>query len=172
MSNPYTPPTSDVDNNIHQRSSIPKVIGIISIVIASLGILGALASIGMSFFMPQILEAQMNMGFSKGYILGSNIVSMITAAWAIFIGIKLLKYKDIGRRHYNYYTVLVVIMSIFAFFYTRSTMEDMFSNMNPEMAQAAQDVSLFSSAAVFIAPIIIIIVAILLNKQSVKKSLD
>lgn len=171
MSNPYTPPSSDVDNKIQERSSIPKVIGIISLVLAGLGILGALASIGMSFFIPEMLEAQTKMGFSKEYILGSNVISVFTSLWAVFIGIKLLKYLDIGRRHYNYYAIFAVVMSIFAFFYTRSMTKNMFSEMKPEMAKAAQDLSSLSSVAVFIAPIIIIMVALLLNQQRVKDSL-
>lgn len=172
MNNPYTPPNSNVDNQLQERSSIPKVIGIISIVLAGLGIMGALASIAMSFAMPEIMQAQTKMGFSKNYILGSNLVSLLTSSWAIFIGIKLVKYLDIGRRHFNYYAIFAVCMSVFAFFYTRNTLQDMFSEMKPEMANAAQDLSSVSSAAVFIAPAIILIVALILNQQRVKDSLN
>jgi len=172
MSNPYTPPRSNVDNQLQERSLIPKVIGIISLVLAGLGILGALASITMSFAMPEFMQAQTKMGFSKNYILGSNLVSLLTSSWAIFIGIKLIKYLDIGRRHFNYYAIFAVCMSIFAFIYTRNTIQNMFSEMKPEMAKAAEDLSSISSAAVFIAPVIIIIVALILNQQQVKDSLS
>ena len=37
--NPYTPPESDVNNNLVARSSIPKVIGIISIILGALGLI-------------------------------------------------------------------------------------------------------------------------------------
>lgn len=177
MSNPYTPPESEVtstNNNsaFNQRSSTPKVIGIISLVLAGIGIMGALGGLAMSSFMPEMLEVQERMGFSKTYIVGSNIVSLLASCWVVFIGLKLIKYQDIGRRHFNYYTVFTYIMSIFAFFYTRSAMKSMFSDMKPEMAAAAQDLSSMSSIAVFIAPILITIAAILLNKKRSKESLS
>jgi len=177
MSNPYTPPESEVTstNNsgaFNQRSSTPKVIGIISLVLAGLGIMGALGGLAMSSFMPEMLDVQERMGFSKTYIVGSNIVSLLASCWVIFIGIKLVKYQDIGRRHFNYYTIFTIIMSIFAFFYTRSMMQNMFSDMKPEMAKAAQELSAMSSVAVFIAPVLIIIAAILLNKKHAKESLS
>ena len=171
MSNPYSPPDSNVDTQQQARSAIPRVIGIISLILAGLGLFGAIAGIAMSQFMPQIMDAQIQMGFSKGYILGSNFLSILTSLWAIFIGIKLIKYQDIGRRHFNYYTVLMIGFSVFAYFYTRSMMENAFSGMKPEMAQAAQDISSISSASIFIAPLIMIIVALLLNQKRVRESL-
>ncbi len=170
--NPYTAPSSNVNNNLQPRSAIPKVIGIISLILAGLGIFGALASLFASLFMPAMLEAQVNMGFSKTYLISSNFVSLLTSLWAIFIGIKLIKYQDIGRRHFNYYTVVMVIMSIIAFFVTRNMMENMFSDMSPEAGAAAMELSSISSASVFVAPVIIIIVALLLNQKKVKDSLN
>jgi hypothetical protein len=176
MTNPYTTPTSEVVNKHNpqqnERSAIPKVIGIISLVMAGLGILGSVSTVAMSVFMPQILDAQMNMGFSKSYILGSNGVAFLTSLWAIFIGIKLIKYQDIGRRHYTYYTILSLLISIFAFFYTKDKMQGVFSEMSPEMAKAAQEMSGLSTFAVFLGPIILFIVVYLLNKQRVKDSLS
>ena len=169
--NPYTPPNSDVNNNIQTRSSIPKVIGIISLVLAGLGILGALFGLAASVFMPSMLEAQTALGFSKSYLLGSNVISLLTSIWALFIGLKLIKYLDIGRRHFNYYTIITVIMSVVAFFYTKSMMKDMYAKMDPEMSNAAMDLSTISSASVFIAPVLTIIVALLLNQKNVKDSL-
>lgn len=171
MSNPYAPPDANVDTQQRSRSAIPKVIGIISLVLAVLGLLGAIAGIAMLQLKPQLMETQMQMGFSKNYILGSNFLSILTSLWAIFIGVKLIKYQDIGRRHFNYYTVLMIVFSVFAFFYTRSMMENAFSSMKPEMARAAQDISTLSSASIFIGPVIMIIVALLLNQKRVRESL-
>jgi len=171
-SNPYSTPNSNVDNQIQTRSSIPKVIGIISLVMAGIGLLGAISGLAMSFFMPQMLEAQMNMGFSKSYLIGSQALSLITSLWAIFIGIKLLKYLDIGRRHFNYYTVVAIIMSIVGYFFTRNATENMFADMSPEMAEAATSMSSVTSLAVFIGPVIIIGIALLLNQQRVKDCLN
>ena len=177
MSNPYTPPESEVkithnSNAFNQRSSTPKVIGIISLVLASITLMSALAGLAMSFFVPEMIDVEKSMGLSKNYIVGSNIVSLLTSLWAIFIGIKLIKYLDIGRRHFNYYTVLTIIMSILVFFYTRSMMKNVFSGMKPEMAQAAQELSTTSSLAVFVGPVVLTLVAILLNNKRSKESLS
>ena len=110
-------------------------------------------------------------GFSPSYLIGSSILSIITSIWAIFIGFKLLKYLDLGRRHFNYYTILTIVISIFTFFYTKSMMADIFKDMDPEMAAAAGGMGTLSSLGAFIAPIILIIVALLLNQQNVKDSL-
>lgn len=170
--NPYSTPDTNLNNNIQAKSSIPKVIGIISLIMAGLGVFGAIAGLASSIFMPALIETQVNLGFSKSYLLGSNVVGLITSSWAIFIGIKLVKYKDIGRSHYNYYTVYAVIMSIVTFFVTKSMMKDSYADMSSEMAGAALDMSSITSASVFIFPVIIIIVALLLNQKNVRSSLN
>jgi len=170
--NPYSTPDTNLNNNIQAKSSIPKVIGIISLIMAGLGVFGAIAGLASSIFMPALIETQVNLGFSKSYLLGSNVVGLITSSWAIFIGINLVKYKDIGRSHYNYYTVYAVIMSIVTFFVTKSMMKDSYADMSSEMAGAALDMSSITSASVFIFPVIIIIVALLLNQKNVRSSLN
>jgi len=176
--NPYTPPGSDVNNNLQNRSSIPKVIGIISIILGALGLifgLFGLASMLLAGDMFDALNQQGGaamMGMSKNYLVGSTLISVLTSIWAIFIGMKLLKYQDIGRRHFNYYTILTIIISIGTFFYTKSIMDNMFAEMSPEMAGAAGGMATMSSLGAFIAPIILIIVALLLNQKNVKAVLN
>ena len=176
--NPYTAPGSDVNNNMQSRSSIPKVIGIISIILGTLGLIfGVIGLAGMLFSgdaMDAITQAGAAgiPGLSKSYMIGSSAISILTSIWAIFIGMKLLKYLDIGRRHFNIYTVVTIILSIATFFYTQSMMSEMFADMTPEMAAAAGSMGTLSSMGAFIAPIILIIVALLLNQQNVKNSLN
>ena len=170
--NPYAAPGADVNAGFVSRSSIPKVIGIISLIFAVLGILGSLGGLATSFFMPQMLEAQVNMGFDKNYLLTMNVIGLFTSFWALFIGIKLIKYLDIGRRHYNYYTILTIVLSIVSFFYTKEITKKLYENMEPNMAGAAMDMSTISSLSAFIAPVLMIIVALLLNQKRVKASLN
>lgn len=174
--NPYTPPESDVNNNLVARSAIPKVIGIISIILGSLGLIFGLFGLASMIFASGALDMMSQggamMGMSKNYLLGSTVLSTLTSVWAIWIGFKLLKYFDIGRRHFNFYTGLTIVISIFTFFYTKSMMDKMFAEMNPEMANAASGMSSISSLGAFIAPIILIIVALLLNQQNVKDCLS
>ncbi len=174
--NPYTPPGSDVNNNLQTRSSIPKVIGIISIILGALGLIFGLFGLASMLLAGDMFDALSQaggaMGMSKSYMVGSTALSIITSAWAIFIGMKLLKYLDIGRRHFNYYTILTIIISIGTFFYTKSMMDKMFADMSPEMAGAAGGMATMSSLGAFVAPIILIIVALLLNQKNVKASLN
>ena len=51
-------------------------------------------------------------------------------------------------------------------------MNKMFADMSPEMANAAGGMASISSLGAFIAPIILIIVALLLNQQNVKDNLS
>lgn len=169
--NPYASPSADVNTGIQSRSSVPKVIGIISLIFAILGLLGAIGGLATVFFIPAMLEAQTNMGFDKNYLIGMNILGLLTSIWAIYIGIKLIKYKDIGRRHFNFYTVISIIMSVVAYFYTRGITQKMFEDMEPKAAQAAQEMSSISSLSAFIGPVILIIVLLLLNQKRVKESL-
>jgi len=170
--NPYKAPGADVDTGFVSRSAIPKVIGIISLIFSILGLIGAIGGIAASYFMPQVLEAQVSMGFDKNYLLGMNVLGILTSLWALFIGIKLIKYKDIGRRHFNYYTIFTVIISIVNFFYTKDMTKKLYADMDPKMANAAIDMSTITSLSAFIAPVLIIIVALLLNQKKVKESLN
>ena len=169
--NPYTAPQSDVDNNLTARSSIPKVIGIISIILGGLGAVSGIFGLGSMALMGDAMNLDA-LGMSSTYLIGSSVVTILTSIWAIFIGIKLLKYSDTGRVHFNIYTVVTIIISIVTFFYTKSMMDNMFKDMSPEMAAAAGSASTFSSLGAFIAPILLIIVALLLNQQNVKDSLN
>lgn len=170
--NPYSTPESDVNNNLQNRSAIPKVIGIISIILGALGLIMSLFGLASVAFMGDAMDAMGGItGMSTSYLVGSSVISIITSIWAIWIGFKLLKYLDVGRRHYNYYTILTIIISIFTFFYTKSMMADMMKDMGPEVAAAAGGMGTLTSMGAFIAPIILIIVALLLNQQNVKDSL-
>ncbi len=170
--NPYASPSADVDTGLKSRTAIPKVIGIITLILAILGLLGAIGGLAASLFMPSMLEAQTNLGFDKNYLLLMNVLGLITSIWAIFIGLKLIKYKDIGRRHFNYYTIFSIVMSFVNYFYTKDMMKKLYADMDPEMAGAAMDMSSITSLSVFIAPILMIIVLIILNQKKVKENLD
>ena len=170
--NPYASPTADVNAGIKSRSAIPKVIGIISLIFAVLGLIGSIGGFAAIFFMPSVLEAQVNMGFDKNYLMGMNILGLFTSLWAIFIGIKLIKYKDIGRRHFNYYTVITIIMSIVSYFYTKDIMQKMYADMEPATAGAALEISSITSLSAFIGPVILVIVLLLLNQKRVKEDLN
>lgn len=170
--NPYASPSADVNTGIKSRSAIPKVIGIITLIFAVLGLIGAIGGLAATFFMPSVVEAQVNIGFDKNYLLIMNVLGLLTSIWAIFIGLKLIKYKDIGRRHFNYYTFVNIIMSIVTYFYTKDMMKNMFADLEPQAAEAAMEMSSITSLSAFIGPVILIIVYLLLNQKKVKEDLS
>jgi len=171
--NPYNAPASDVNNNITERSSMPKVIGIIAIILGILGLVGSLFSVATFAFMGSEMSQMAGLtGINPTFLLGSAVISVITSAWLIFIGFKLKKYLDLGRRHFNYYTIVTIIVSIVSFFYTKSMMESMFKDLDPAAAEAASGAATMGALSSFIAPVLLIIIALLLNKQKVKDSLS
>ncbi|MEE9326328.1 MAG: hypothetical protein V3U71_03455 [Cocleimonas sp.] len=174
--NPYTAPESNVNNNLQTRSSIPKVIGIISIILGALGLITGLFTFAGTFMASGALESLQESGaaipgLDKNYLMISGVITLVTSIWAIFIGFKLLKYLDLGRRHFNYYTIVTIIISIVTFFYTKDMMDKMFADMPSDVANAAGGMATLGSMGAFIAPIILIIVALLLNQKNVKDSL-
>ncbi len=166
MTNPYKTPKSNVEIPVSQgsnKSSFPKIIGIISIIVSVFTLL----SILLIFVMPGVLQTQLSAGISLGYIIASKLFSAVTALWAISIGIKLVKYRDSGRKHYNYYTAFVIVTSFFNYINMKFDLLNM-PNLQAQMQQVGTELLI----VLFAAPLIILIVALLLNRKSVKASLS
>lgn len=170
--NPYAAPSSNVNTGVQNRSSIPKVIGIISIILALFGLLASISNIATSQIIPEVMKLQIAMGFDKVYLLVMGFINIITALWALYIGIKLIKYKDKGRRHYNYYLIVSIVISIATFFYLQSTGIDKLFDREFSMLNTLMTSSVIASLSVFSGPLFMTIVALLLNQQNVKKSLS
>ena len=122
MPSPYQPPESTVyDAQINQdiqRSKTPKVVGIILIILTILGALGIIASLGMllsgSELMMGVYEKQ---GIDLTYVYVTLTLSFLAAIWTFYTSIQLIKYRDRGRRFYNYYMVYLLISMPLSFAY-------------------------------------------------------
>ncbi len=115
MSNsPYQTPQSSVydgqSNPQIQRSKAPKVIGIILIVLTILGALGMIASLGMLLTGNELLLATYEkQGMNLSYVYLTMILGLLGAIWTFYTSIQLIKYRDRGRRFYNYYMIYLLI---------------------------------------------------------------
>lgn len=114
MENPYEAPKTNVETNasgyMEKRSSVPKVVGIIMLVFTVLGILGMLLSLGMMMSGSEVMAASFEMqGLSKTYFYFTMVLGVVTSVILIYISILLIKYRDRGRRFYNYYMIYLAI---------------------------------------------------------------
>jgi len=120
--NPYQAPQTNVDTNtasiMEKRPSSPKVIGIIMIVLTVIGIIGMVASLGMLIFgNEQIVSAMLQQGRSKVYLYLTMGLGLIASLFLFYISIQLIKYKDKGRRWFNYYMIYLIIIMPVSFAY-------------------------------------------------------
>ncbi|HIP81135.1 MAG TPA: hypothetical protein EYH16_01825 [Leucothrix mucor] len=114
MKNPYESPKSKVvdgkqrlDPNVHKKSKIPSVVGIILLVLSVFGIFGLLMSLGMLFYGNE--ELMNPQGFSRSYLIMTMVLGLISSLWTIYFSILLIKYRDKGRKQYNYFMMYLVV---------------------------------------------------------------
>lgn len=100
----------------------------------------------------------------------STISTILTSLAAIYIGIKLIKYLDIGRKLFNIYTVVVIALAWGKYIYQQNEIAKSFANM-PPLAAASKGIELSDALTVFILPLILIVVVLLLNLGRSKDSL-
>jgi len=90
----------------------------------------------------------------------------------MYIGVKLIKQLDIGRKLFNILTVIVITLSWAKFAYQENEITKSFANKPPELVANAMQIELNSALSVFILPAIMLVVALLLNIRSSKNALS
>lgn len=126
MENPYTPPSATVaDVGSPKRAKSPKVIGIILLILSIFAIIGLVSNVVMLSMNNPILEdALATQGIGSSYFYFSLALGTLTTLWTLYISIQLLKYRDAGRKHFNYYLIFSLISSPLNFAYQISNMPD------------------------------------------------
>ena len=102
------------------------------------------------------------------YALVLIINSIFVSLAAIFIGYKLIKRLDIGRKLFNIYTVIIILISLAQNAYNQHIIAKSFANMPAELAAAAKGSESSASYIVFILPAVLVLLAILLNWEKMK----
>ena len=102
------------------------------------------------------------------YALILTITSIFISLTAIFIGYKLIKRLDIGRKVFNIYTIIIILISLAQNAYNQHIIARSFSNMPPELAAAARGSESAASLTVFILPTLLVCLGIILNWRQIK----
>ena len=110
-SNTHNASNPDANEEQKKRSELPKTLGFI---ITFAGIFFLVASF---FSLLTLFVLQVSSGDSESlsakeiYASILTISTILTSLAAIYIGIKLIKYLDIGRKLFNIYTVVVIALA-------------------------------------------------------------
>jgi len=170
MNNPYESPKSVVvdenqqlDPNVNKKTKIPKVIGIILLVLSGFGIIGMLMSLGM--WLSGNAELMNPQGHSIPYLIATLVMGFISSLWPIYFSIQLIKYRDRGRKHYNYFMIYLVISlpltHLYRYFF------------EPQSFQAFAGSQLIISLTTLLISLLIYgFIWYLLNKEKTKKALS
>lgn len=105
------------------------------------------------------------------YTLILTCTSVLFSLGAMFIGYKLIKRLDSGRKLFNIYTVIVILATFAHYTYKQSLIAKSFANMPAELAAAARGNESSATLTLFILPVLLIIIAIILNLPKMKNSL-
>jgi hypothetical protein len=97
------------------------------------------------------------------YALVLIINSIFISLTAIFIGYKLIKRLDIGRKIFNVFTAVIILISIAQNAYNQHIIAKSFSNMPAELAAAARGSESSASYTVFILPAVLLVLGFILN---------
>jgi len=102
------------------------------------------------------------------YSLVLTITSIFIALAAIFIGYKLIKRLDSGRKLFNIFTLIIILISFAQNAYNQHIIAKSFANMPAELAAAARESESTASLIVFILPSILVVIGIVLNWVKIK----
>lgn len=164
--------TSEARNTINTHSEIPRTLGFL---IAFAGVFFLVATV---FSLITIVVLQATSGDSgplsskDKYTIILTVTSLFTALGALYIGIKLIKKQDIGRKLFNIFSLIVIALAWGKFMYKQNAIEKSFANMPAELAANAKQIELGDTLTVFILPAILIVVVLLLNLPRSKDSLS
>ena len=162
---------SDINTMQKNPSEIPKIMGFIIgfggiyfLIISLFSLLTIMVIQGTS-------DVSGSMSADDRNAITLTIISILISLGAIYIGIKLIKHLDIGRKLFNIYAVAVTFVYSLIYLYKKNIIEKSFANIPPELAASVKGGELSGLLVLFILPAILVIVALLLNLKSVKNSL-
>ena len=171
-SNTYNSNKKHTNKNQKKPSEIPKTLGFI---IAFAGVFFLVASL---FSLLTLVVLQATSGDSESlspdemYAVILTITTILTTLSAIYIGVKLIKQLDIGRKLFNIFTVIIIALAWGKYAYQQNEIAKSFANKPAELVANAMQIELSSALTVFILPAILLFVVLLLNIRSSKDSLS
>ena len=171
-SNTHNSNNQDTKKSQKKPSEIPKTLGFI---IAFAGVFFLVASL---FSLLTLLVLQASSSDSESlspdevYATILTITTILTTLAAIYIGVKLIKQLDIGRKLFNIFTVIIIALAWGKYIYQQNEIAKRFANKPAELVANAMQIELSSALTVFILPAVLILVVLLLNIKSSKDALS
>lgn len=168
------------------RSAIPKVIGIIHIVYATIGIVGALMGLAATSFTEKMLEAgnytdeQISEYMATAdrmtpYTYANAAVSVAFGALLLIAGIKLLKYKTQGLKFSNIWSIGRILWAIIFIVLTYNVSRELNQavvDLDPDTAAIQSNFGVIGMVlGVLMMSAYPIVSYLILNRASVKKEL-
>lgn len=155
----------------NKRSEMPKTLGFI---ITFAGIFFFIASF---FSLLTLFVLQTSSGDADSfspkeiYALILSITTILTTLAAIYIGIKLIKQLDSGRKLFMIFTVVVIALSWLKFAYQRNEILTRFAHLPADAVANVKQAELDGTLTVFILPILLVVIVLLLNTKRAKSAL-
>jgi len=113
MENPYAAPEAELKEfDSGERPRSPKIIGSISMLIGVVSVLMMIVTlIALSSGLAEVVSEMKAAGLDGSLMYISVGLGLISSIWLLFIGFKLFRYWDIGRRHFKIYMIFQAISS-------------------------------------------------------------
>lgn len=112
--NPYAAPEAELkEPETGERPRSPKVIGSIAMLLSIVALLMTIVMmIALLSGLSEVMSEMKASGLDGPLSYISAGLGIFSSIWLLFIGFKLFKYRDIGRRHFKYYLIFQAISSV------------------------------------------------------------
>ena len=113
MDNPYAAPEAALkEPETGDRPRSPKVIGSISLLVSIVSLLMMIVTlIAVSAGLSAVMSEMKLSGLDGPLMYISIGLGLFSSVWLMFIGFKLFRYRDIGRRHFKIYLIFQAVSS-------------------------------------------------------------
>jgi len=156
----------------NKPSEIPKTLGFIITAGGVFFLVASLFSLITLFVLQAATGDSESFSSKEKYAAMLTITTILATLSAVYIGIKLIKQLDIGRKLFNIFTVIIIALAWAKFAYQKNEIAKSFANIPADLAANIVQTELNSAMTVFILPTILIIVVVLLNLKSSKNALS
>ena len=164
MDNPYAAPEAKlIEPEAVERPRSPKVIAGLLMLFSIVSLLmGLVMLIALSSGLSAVVSSLKALGLSGAVAYISTGIEIFFSCWLLFIGLKLFKYRDVGRRQFKVYIIFQVILSTITLVYQ-------YANMSAHVDK----LDMLSSSIIFNIVVMGIMIWLLsgLNKPHVRASL-
>ncbi len=119
MENIYAAPEAELkEPEMGDRPRSPKVIGSISMLVSMVSLLMTIVMlIALLSGLSAVVSELKATGLTGVFAFVSMGLGLFSSLWMMFIGFKLFRYRDIGRRHFKYYLIFQIVSFVLTTIY-------------------------------------------------------